>query len=87
MKICYINKPQLVERSNKIEYILNEYYNSLLQSIEENPQYYKDTLALAISEPKELAKAWTLQMRHRLSSQSDDYIDWMYEEVKKESEE
>lgn len=87
MKICYINKPQLVERSNKIEYILNKYFSSIIDCIEENPKYYKDVIALAVSDPKELAKAYTLQLKQLLSEKDDGYIDWMFEEVKKEEQE
>ena len=86
MKVCYINKPQLVERSNKIEHILNDYYTSLLEAIEENPKDFKDALALAVSDPKELAKAYMLQFKQRLATQPDEYIDWMYNEVKKDEE-
>jgi predicted TIM-barrel fold metal-dependent hydrolase len=86
MKVCYINKPQLIERSNKIEYILSKYFDAITECIEENPKDFKEALALAVSDPKELAKAYTLQMKQSLSTKPDEYIDWMFQEVKKEEE-
>lgn len=87
MKVCSTNKPKLVERSSKIEYILNKYYNSLLECIEENPKYYKDAMALAVSDPKELTKAYTLQLKQLLATKTNEYIEKMFEDVKEEEDE
>lgn len=70
----------LQKRSEMVVEILRSYYNSVLDTVTEEPSSYTD-MPFAHKDPKAVAKAYTLQFKKLLSYKSDTDIIILYNQI------